>query len=254
MNILDCKAYADSVLESVAEQVKAMNRPPFLVGIRKENNPGAASYAAGIKRDCDRCGIFYKEYIMAENDNFDAWDRRIAMLNIDPAVDAIIVFTPAELVLEEVSQYKDVDAFSSNKAFNSCTADGVIDLLIYNEIPIHGRDVVVIGRSDNVGKPMALTLLDYDATVTICHSKTPYLSSHCKKADIIISATGQQGLVKGYMVKPGATVIDVGRGDVEFDSVAEVAGAITPAKGGTGLATRAALMQHVIRAKALNDI
>lgn len=248
-NFFDCKAIADSIIENVAKQVKILDRPPFLVGIRLEGVPGSEAYANGIKKDCNRCGILYSEHIMDFEAPIESWDKRIAILNEDDAIDGIIVFTPCPMITQKINPEKDVDATDSNLYYDPCTPSAVIKILLQSTIKISEKHAVVIGRSNTVGKPMARLFLDNDATVTVCHSKTQNLAKYCRDADIIVAATGQKNLVTYDMVRVGTTVIDVSRADVKFDEVSRVAEFMTPQKNGLGLVTRAVLMEHVLEAR-----
>lgn len=248
-NILDCKAIADSMLEKITEQIKTLDTPPVLVGIRIEGDAGAESYAKGIKKDCARCGVLYFEHLMEKDSPIDSWDKRIAALNEDDSIDGIIIFTPCPKFTERIKPQKDIDAMHSNLYYDPCTPSAVIKILLESSVEITEKHAVVLGRSNTVGRPMARLLLDNDATVTVCHSKTPNLSKYCREADILIAATGQKNMVTYDMAKIGSTVIDVGRTDVKFDEVVRVAENITPQKNGVGLVTRAILMEHVLEAR-----
>jgi methylenetetrahydrofolate dehydrogenase (NADP+)/methenyltetrahydrofolate cyclohydrolase len=199
--------------------------------------------------------------------------RTILLANEDPTVAGIMVQLPLPMgwdgreLMELIDPKKDVDGLTyanigmlwSGEAMHyPCTAKGIDYLLHENGIRFTGKHVVVIGRSDIVGKPMAAIALENNATVTICHSRTKNLAEHTRMADILVVAVGKPGLITGDMVKPGAVVVDVGInrtenglvGDVDFDSVAEVAGWITPVPGGVGPMTVAMLMNNVARALA----
>jgi methylenetetrahydrofolate dehydrogenase (NADP+) / methenyltetrahydrofolate cyclohydrolase len=200
--------------------------------------------------------------------------EKVSSLNRDPAVHGILVQLPlpkhidAARVLEAVAPAKDVDGFheanlgallAGRSGVVPCTPLGVMRLIEHAGVPLAGRHAVVIGRSNIVGKPVALLLLQKDATVTICHSKTPEIESVTKQADILVAAVGRAKLVKSAMVKPGACVIDVGvnrlpdgklAGDVDFDAVKEIAGWITPVPGGVGPMTIAMLLENCLRAAA----
>jgi methylenetetrahydrofolate dehydrogenase (NADP+)/methenyltetrahydrofolate cyclohydrolase len=200
----------------------------------------------------------------------------IARLNRDPAVHGILVQLPlpphleAERLLAAVSPAKDVDGFHAENLgllargtprFVACTPAGVLRLLDHAGVPLAGRHAVVIGRSAIVGKPMALLLLQRDATVTICHSKTTRLAELARQADVLVAAAGRPRMVGADMVKPGACVIDVGTsrtadgklsGDVDFAAVSEVAGWITPVPGGVGPMTVAMLVANTVRATELS--
>jgi methylenetetrahydrofolate dehydrogenase (NADP+)/methenyltetrahydrofolate cyclohydrolase len=201
---------------------------------------------------------------------------RIHDLNNDPAVHGILVQMPLpphlnpQRVIEAISPLKDVDCFHVSNVgalmtgaprFMPCTPYGVMKLLEHGGVPLAGANAVVVGRSNIVGKPQAMLLLQSSATVTICHSRTRDLAEHCRRADILVAAVGQAQMITGDMIKPGAVVIDVGMnrvpsgpragklcGDVDFDSAVEVAGAITPVPGGVGPMTRAMLLVNTVEA------
>lgn len=252
-NVFDCKAISDSMLDKIAEQIKTLDHAPFLVGLRVEGDSGSESYAKGIKKDCAKCGIFYFEHLMEKDASIDSWNKRIIALNEDDSVDGIIVFTPCPKFTEKINPKKDVDAMHDNLYYDPCTPSAVIKILLESSIKISEKHAVVLGRSNTVGRPMARLFLDNDATVTVCHSKTPNLAKYCREADILVAATGQKDLVTYDMVKIGTTVIDVGRTDVNFNEVSRVAEYITPEKSGLGLVTRAVLMEHILQANMMKN-
>ncbi len=248
-NVFDCKAIAESMIGRIAEQIKTLDRPPFLVGLRVDGEPNAEMYANGITKDCKRCGILYSEHVMDYDATIESWDKRIAMLNEDDAIDGIIVFTPCPDITQRINPQKDIDARDSNLYYEPCTPSAVIKILLESTIKISEKHAVVLGRSNTVGKPMARLLLDNDATVTICHSKTQNLTKYCRDADIIVAATGCKNLLTYDMVKIGTTVVDVSGIDVDFDDINRVAEYITPQKNSIGLVTRAILIEHVLEAR-----
>jgi methylenetetrahydrofolate dehydrogenase (NADP+)/methenyltetrahydrofolate cyclohydrolase len=197
--------------------------------------------------------------------------EKVRQLNADPEIDGILVQLPlpkqvdAERVIEAINPEKDVDGyhpenmgllFSGKPRFSSCTPTGIMTLLAEYKVPVAGTHAVVAGRSIDVGRPMAALLLNADATVTICHSKTKNIAEELKRADILVSAIGKAHFIQPAMVKPGAVVIDVGInqlngklvGDVDFDAVKDIASAITPVPGGVGPMTIATLMENTFRA------
>jgi methylenetetrahydrofolate dehydrogenase (NADP+)/methenyltetrahydrofolate cyclohydrolase len=230
-------------------------------------------YVRNKIKACEECGIYVRHEKFAADADPDMVERCIMSANIIPEVAGIMIQLPvpdgwdARKLMELIDPEKDVDGLTyanigmlwSGQAMHyPCTAKGIDYLLHENGIRFTGKHVVVVGRSDIVGKPMAAIALENNATVTICHSKTKNLAEHTRMADILIVAVGKPGLITGDMVKPGAVVVDVGInrtekglvGDVDFDSVTEVAGWITPVPGGVGPMTVAMLMNNVARALA----
>jgi methylenetetrahydrofolate dehydrogenase (NADP+) / methenyltetrahydrofolate cyclohydrolase len=235
----------------------------------------SAVYLQQILRTCRTVGIDGRLVELAGDVTSAHLRRRILELNDDPLVSGIIVQMPlpAEIplsvVTDAIDPAKDVDGIHPMNAgrllqghpgFVPTTAQAAVELLKRSGIELRGRDVVVVGRSNVVGKPAAVLLTREDATVTVCHSKTPNIGVHLARADVVVVATGRPGLVTGAMLKPGATVVDIGInvvdsdagrvlvGDVDFESAQHVAGAITPVPGGVGPVTNALLMTHVLQA------
>lgn len=252
-NVFECKTIADSILTNVADQIKTLDHPPFLVGLRLEGERGAELYAKGIKKDCAKCGIFYVEHVIDRDASIESWDKRVAALNEDDSIDGIIVLNPCQKFTMKINPKKDVDARASNLYYNPCTPSAVIKILLESTIKISEKHAVVLGRSSTVGRPVANLFLDNDATVTICHSKTQNLADYCRNADIIVAATGSKDLLTYDMVKIGTTVIDVSGVDANFNDVSRVAGYITPQKNSIGLVTRAILMEHVLEARRIRQ-
>lgn len=252
--------------------IKSLEIHPVLAVIVVGNNPASAAYVRGKHRDCDECGISCKVFEFDEHVEQETIESTIENLNNNDIVDGIIVQLPlpehinADSLLNAISIEKDVDGFCAgnvgmlsldNSVFVPCTPLGITILLNYYKIDVAGKDCVVIGRSNIVGKPMAMLLTNLGATVTLCHSKTKDLARHTRDADLIVCAVGKPKFLTADMVKPGAIVIDVGInrgengkmcGDVDFDNVSKKVSAITPVPGGVGLMTRAALMDNVVRA------
>jgi methylenetetrahydrofolate dehydrogenase (NADP+) / methenyltetrahydrofolate cyclohydrolase len=219
-------------------------------------------------------GVHSEQHVFEQNVSESALLQKVESLNRDPAVHSILVQLPlpkhidSARVLEAVAPAKDVDGFhevnlgalmAGRPGVVPCTPAGVIRMLESSKIPIAGRHAVVLGRSNIVGKPVAMLLLQKDATVTVCHSKTPQLRGITKQADILVAAVGRAKLVSAEMVKPGACVIDVGvnrlpdgklAGDVDYEAVKEIAGWITPVPGGVGPMTIAMLLENCLRAAA----
>jgi len=273
--ILDGRALAAAVRASVKETVArlaARGVRPGLAVILAGDNPASAVYVRNKMRACEETGVRSEVHRYGGDVTERALLDRIAALNSDPAVHGILVQLPlpgrinARRVLEAVSPSKDIDGFhlenlgalvAGQPKFVPCTPAGVMRLIEHAGVTLAGRRVVVIGRSNIVGKPLALLLLQKDATITICHSKTMELQKLTREADILIAAVGRPKLVTAAMVKPGACVIDVGinrladgalAGDVDFDAVKNVAGWITPVPGGVGPMTIALLLENCVRA------
>jgi methylenetetrahydrofolate dehydrogenase (NADP+)/methenyltetrahydrofolate cyclohydrolase len=249
---------------------------PGLCIITIGDDPASAVYVRNKIKACEECGIYVRHEKFAADADPDMVERCIMSANILPEVAGIMIQLPvpdgwdARKLMELIDPEKDVDGLTyeniarlwSGEAMHyPCTAKGIDYLLHENGIRFTGKHVVIVGRSDIVGKPMAAIALENNATVTICHSRTKNLAEHTRMADILIVAVGKPGLITGDMVKPGAVVVDVGInrtenglvGDVDFDSVAEVAGWITPVPGGVGPMTVAMLMNNVARALAFRE-
>ena len=269
---IDGKALAAKVKAQVAEKAAKLPRQPGLAVVLIGEDPASQVYVRGKEADCGECGIRSFPYrLPAETTQQELLDL-IEKLNRDPAVDGILVQLPLPEPLEEaaviaaIAPEKDVDCFHpynvgrlniSDPVFQPCTPAGVMEMLREYGISPAGKRCVVLGRSNIVGKPMAALLLQADATVTVCHSKTPDLRAQCLQADILVSAAGRRGLITADMVKPGAVVIDVAMnrgpdgklcGDADYAAVAEKASFITPVPGGVGPMTRAMLLENTYRA------
>jgi methylenetetrahydrofolate dehydrogenase (NADP+)/methenyltetrahydrofolate cyclohydrolase len=273
--LLDGKALAASVRAGVKESVArlaARGIHPGLAVVLAGEDPASRVYVRNKVRACEETGVrsFLFEYpsSVPENELLD----RVQALNSDPAVHGILVQLPlprgvdSSRILDAVSPAKDVDGFheanlgallAGKPRLVPCTPAGVMRLLEHGGIPLAGRRAVVIGRSNIVGKPLALLLLQKDATVTICHSRSKSIEAEAKGADLLIAAVGRAKLVGAGMVKPGACVIDVGinrladgslAGDVDFAAVREIAGQITPVPGGVGPMTIAMLLENCVYA------
>jgi methylenetetrahydrofolate dehydrogenase (NADP+)/methenyltetrahydrofolate cyclohydrolase len=257
-----------------AAQLTAQGVQPCLAVILVGDNPASAVYVRNKVSGCEKAGIRSLRFDFASDVDADVVMTKIAELNADPAVHGILVqlplpkqFNEAE-VLEAISVEKDVDGFHAEnvgrlsqgqEAFLPCTPHGVMKMLEAENVPVQGAEAVVIGRSNIVGKPMAMLLTNAGATVTVTHSKTRDLAFHTRRADILVAAIGKPRFVKGDMVKPGAVVIDVGInrltegpdagklcGDVDFESAKEVASAITPVPGGVGPMTITMLLANTV--------
>lgn len=271
--LIDGNAVARTIRAEVAERtaaLKARGITPGLAVILVGEDPASQVYVGKKVEACQQVGMHSVleryEATMTEADLLE----RVRALNADPAIHGILVQLPlpkhidADKVIETIAAEKDVDGFHVASAgalmtglpgFWSCTPYGCIKLLESTGMPIKGKHAVVIGRSNNVGKPMALMLLAKNATVTICHSATADLAHHVRQADIVVAAVGRRNTVTADMVKPGAIVIDVGMnrneqgklcGDVDFAAVKEVAGWITPVPGGVGPMTVTMLLVNTL--------
>jgi len=276
--ILDGKALAAAVRASVKETVArlaARGVRPGLAVILAGDNPASAVYVRNKARACEETGVRSEVHRYGADVTERALLDRIAALNADPGVHGILVQLPlpgridARRVLEAVAPAKDIDGFhfenlgalvAGQSKLVPCTPAGVMRLIEHAAVTLAGRHAVVIGRSSIVGKPLALLLLQKDATVTICHSKTMELQKLTREADVLVAAVGRPKLVTAAMVKPGACVIDVGinrladgtlAGDVDFDAVKNVAGWITPVPGGVGPMTIALLLENCVRAASI---
>src|SRR6185503_16026828 len=249
---------------------------PGLAAILVGDDPASRIYVRNKARACEETGVHSEIHEFPHGVAESALLERVAQLNADPRVHGILVQLPlpAQLsqsrVLAAVSPLKDVDGFHAvnlgalvqgRPGFVPGTAAGVMRLLEHAGVPLAGRNATIVGRSTIVGKPLALLLLQKDATVTICHSKTPDLAQATRQADVLIAAVGKAKLITAGMVKPGACVIDVGvnrmadgkiAGDVDFSAVKEIAGSITPVPGGVGPMTVAMLIVNTVKAAELS--
>jgi methylenetetrahydrofolate dehydrogenase (NADP+)/methenyltetrahydrofolate cyclohydrolase len=275
-NIIDGKLISAQIREEIAEKVinynKKTGKLPGLAVVIVGENPASQVYVRNKKKACEQVGFNSWVYEMPENTTQEELNALIDKLNEDNAVHGILVQLPLPKHLDEeeiilrIKPEKDVDAFHpynvgritiGNPKFLPCTPAGIMELLHRSNIEISGKECVVIGRSNIVGKPMALLLLAENGTVTVCHSKTKDLKEVCRRADILVVAIGKADFVTADMVKEGAVVIDVGMnrnaegkltGDVDFKSVSEVASYITPVPGGVGPMTITMLLQNTLRA------
>ena len=277
--ILDGNALARQIRCELAQEVSVFRDQhgvtPCLAALLVGDDPASGVYVRNKRRDCAEVGIESQLHELprqtSQRDLLDLIER----LNADPRVHGVLVQLPLpdhideQAVLEAVHTLKDVDAFHPENVgrlvqgrprFLPCTPSGVQQILLRNDIPIAGQHAVVVGRSDIVGKPLAVMLglrgVGGDATVTLCHSRTPDLAAVTRTADLLIVAIGKPECITADMVRPGATVIDVGInrtaeglvGDVAFDEVSRVAGSITPVPGGVGPLTRVMLLANTLKA------
>jgi len=269
--IIDGNKIARSILEDIKHKVKNMKEKPGLALVIVGSNPASEVYVNFKEKDSKEAGFYCERYNLDEKTSQMDLLNLLTRLNNNPKIHGLLVQLPLprqideKLVMDFILPQKDVDGFTAlslgnlmlgNIILAPATARAVIHLIESTGIKIEGKNAVIIGRSNIVGKPVALMLLKKNATVTVCHSKTKNLAEYTKKADILVVAVGKPNLIKKEMVKEGAVVIDVGInrignkliGDVDFDSVKDVAGFITPVPGGVGPMTRAMLMENTLKA------
>ena len=272
--ILSGKEYAAKIKEAAKREAESLGICPGLAVVMVGDNPASAVYVRNKNKACEELGFRSLMETLSADTSKDELLSVIDRLNADGNIHGILVQLPLpaaladaeQEVLNRISPDKDVDGFhpvnvgrlsTGQEALAPCTPAGCIKMLEYAGIPTDGKHAVILGRSNIVGKPMAQLLLAKNATVTICHSHTKNLAEITRQADILVAAIGKPKFVTADMVKPGATVIDVGInriepkklvGDVDFEAVGEVAGAITPVPGGVGLLKVAMLMQNVVTA------
>jgi methylenetetrahydrofolate dehydrogenase (NADP+)/methenyltetrahydrofolate cyclohydrolase len=278
-HLLDGAALAKQIRQElageVAEFVRQTGVTPKLAAVLVGDDAASQVYVRNKRRDCEEVGMQSELHKLPAATTQQELLGLIERLNDDASVHGILVQLPlpeqidSRVVLESVSPNKDVDAFhpqnvglmvQGHPRFLPCTAAAVQQLLIRNNIPISGQHVVVVGRSDIVGKPLSIMLAQRgegaDATVTLCHSRTRDLGAVTRQADILVVAIGRAKFVTGEMIRPGATVIDVGInrtesglvGDIDFESAREVAGRLTPVPGGVGPLTRVMLLVNTLKA------
>jgi len=277
--IIDGKSLAAQVRHSLKAAIAALAARgvrPGLAAILAGNDPASRVYVRNKARACDDAGVRSEIHELPENVSESVLLERIARLNADRAVHGVLVQLPlprhldAHRVLDAISPAKDVDGFHAvnlgalvqgRPGFVPGTPAGVMRLIEHAGVDLAGRPAVIVGRSNIVGKPLALLLLQRDATVTICHSRTRDLAAVAREAEVLIAAVGRPRLITASMVKPGACVVDVGinrladgklAGDVDFDAVKEIAGSITPVPGGVGPMTIAMLISNTVRAAELS--
>ena len=276
MNIIDGKEIAKNLRLKIAEEVKTLQRPPGLAVILVGEDPASAVYVKNKELACKQAGFFSDKIVKSENTTEEQLLEEVERLNNNPHIDGILVQLPlpshidANKVIEHISPYKDVDGFHSenigklmqNKShLRPCTPKGVMTMLASVGCEVEGMNCVVIGASNIVGRPMATELLNARGTVTICNSKTKNVAEKVKQADIVVVGDRIPKMVKGDWVKDGAIVIDIGInrledgslvGDVDFDAVKDIAGAITPVPGGVGPMTIATLLENTLIAYRQN--
>ncbi|MCR4876536.1 MAG: bifunctional methylenetetrahydrofolate dehydrogenase/methenyltetrahydrofolate cyclohydrolase FolD [Clostridiales bacterium] len=273
--ILDGKIMSESLRKEIAGRVERLQAEkgiiPGLAVILAGNDPASEIYVRNKGNGCREVGMFSETVTLPEDTPQERLEAEIDRLNADPRIHGILVQLPLPAHLDEASALarilpeKDVDGFhllNAGKLMTGaagvipCTPRGALYMLRQTGMNLAGKEAVVIGRSNIVGKPMAMLLLRENCTVTLCHSRTVNLAEHTRRADILVAAVGKAGFVTADMVKPGAAVIDVGInrvngrvcGDVDFDSVREVASWITPVPGGVGKMTITMLLQNTLEA------
>ena len=278
--ILDGKALSEKRMEELKSRVDALNATGRTVGlavILVGENPASQVYVRNKGKACEALGIRGDTILLPEETSQEELEALIEKLNGDDTVDGILVQLPLPKHLNEakalrlIAPEKDVDGFhieNAGKLFTgqegviACTPKGIIAMLKAWNVPLAGKEAVVIGRSNIVGKPVAMLLLNENCTVTMCHSRTADLAAHTRRADILIAAVGKPRFVTADMVKPGAAVVDVGInrvdgkvvGDVDYENVEKVAGYISPVPGGVGKMTICMLMENTIEAAERREI
>ena len=279
--IIDGKELAKKIrkeLKVECDELKAKGINPKLAVIMVGDNPASKVYVRNKSRACEEIGIEYEEHLLSDETTQEELIDLIKKLNEDKSINGILLQSPVpehlniNQAFKTITYRKDVDGFTPSSVgklcigedtFISCTPYGVMKMFEEYNIDLTGKDVVILGRSNIVGKPLIQCCLSKNATVTVCHSKTKNLKEHTKRADVVISAIGKAKFVTKDMVKPGVVIIDVGInrnedgklvGDVDFKEVEPIASYITPVPGGVGPMTIAMLMNNVIKAaKEQND-
>ena len=272
--LLDGKAMSEELRAEIARKVAALKErgvTPGLAVILVGDDPASQIYVRNKGIGCEKTGMHSVTIRMPEDTTQQALEDQIRTLNADPAIHGILVQLPLPSHLDEaaalaaIAPEKDVDGFHVQNAGRllcglpgvvACTPKGAMEMIRRTGVSLSGKEAVVVGRSNIVGKPMAMLLLQANCTVTMCHSRTADLASHTRRADILVAAVGKPGFITADMVKPGAIVIDVGInrvdgrvvGDVDFEHVKDVAGWITPVPGGVGRMTITMLLQNTLEA------
>ncbi|MDD5281098.1 MAG: bifunctional 5,10-methylenetetrahydrofolate dehydrogenase/5,10-methenyltetrahydrofolate cyclohydrolase [Candidatus Omnitrophica bacterium] len=277
--LLEGRSVAEKIREEIKIQVQGLKNPPFLASILVGDDPGAATYAQSQAKIAEKLGIVYKLFKLKQDITEEALIDFIFKLNADKTVNGIIVQMPVsqhidyKKIVEFISPLKDVEGMHpanmgkvlfGRSRIVACTANSVMELLNSTGLDLYGKETVIVGHSEIVGKPLMLLLLEKFATVTVCHigtSKVGKLEGHVRRAEILIVAVGQAGLIKGDWIKEGSIVIDVGInrindkivGDVEFEEAQKRAAYITPVPGGVGPLTVTVLMRNLVEAAKLQQ-
>jgi methylenetetrahydrofolate dehydrogenase (NADP+)/methenyltetrahydrofolate cyclohydrolase len=269
--VLDGKALAQRVRQRVAAEVAELRRPPGLATVLTGDDPASQVYVRNKRKASADAGIRSIDHDLPADTDQERLVELVDELNADPDIDGILVQLPLpegidqDAVIDRIDPGRDVDGLTAGSAgllaqgrpgLVPCTPAGVIELLNEAGAQLEGARAVIVGRSILVGRPLSALLLNADATVTVCHSRTRDLPETCRGADVLVAAVGSPRMIKGDWVKPGATVIDVGInrtdeglvGDVDFEPAREVAGAITPVPGGVGPMTIAMLLSNTLAA------
>lgn len=268
------KYVSDSILADAKEKSNALRNKgiiPCIALVRVGEDSSDVAYEKSIIKIMDKTNIDVKQIILNKDISKEDFKKEIIALNEDERVNGILVFRPLPKQLDEkeirryISPKKDIDCFSEinmgriflsdEEVFYPCTPMGVMKIIEYYDIDLEGKNVVIVGRSLVVGKPLSMMLMDKNATVTICHSRTKDLPSVCKKADIVIAAIGRGKMIDSSYIKKGSVVIDVGInfidgkmvGDVDYDDVKELCSMITPVPGGVGIVTTSCLAYNLLK-------
>ena len=276
--VIDGKAVAAGVRDRVAREVRAFadahgGRVPGLATVLVGDDPASHVYVGNKRKQTEEVGMRSIHHGLDASTSQDELLALVAELDADDHVDGILVQLPLpeqidqDLVIAAIDPAKDVDGLTAGSAgllaqgrpgLVPCTPKGIMELLAHAGVEVEGAEAVIVGRSILVGRPLASLLLNANATVTVCHSRTRELAATCRRADVLVAAVGSPRLIQGDWVKPGASVIDVGTnrsedglvGDVDFEAASDVAGAITPVPGGVGPMTIAMLLQNTVSAAA----
>lgn len=275
--VIDGKAVASEIREGLKLEVEAFKnefgREPGLAVVIVGEDPASRTYVNNKKKGCAELGMYSEEHSLPDTTTQAELEELVMKLNHDPKIDGMLVQLPlpkhidSDAVIGTIDPAKDVDGFHPINVGNlfigrpclkSCTPAGIMELIKRSGVDLTGKHAVVVGRSNIVGKPVSIMLLEKHATVTICHSRTKDLAEVCRTADVLVAAVGKARMIKGDWIKPGAVVIDVGTnkvegskklvGDVDFEAASQVAGWITPVPGGVGPMTITMLMFNTLKA------
>ncbi len=260
--IIDGKKIAEKILNELKLKIKNLKQKPGLALVLVGDNPASEIYVNFKEKTCANVGFYCERFNLDKSTSDLDLLKLVQELNQKENIHGILVQLPLpshmneSLIINSISPYKDVDGFTRASRFAPATARAVLHLIESTKVKIEGKNAVVVGRSNIVGKPVAMMLLEKNATVTICHSKTENMAEHTKKADILVVAAGKLKLITKGMVKDGAIVIDVGInrvfgkiiGDVDFENVKDVVDFITPVPGGVGPMTIAMLLDNTLKA------